>query len=474
MSETTDSSSRAEKDIGVLNYFMRNTAAVLRDTVGVDIRHRAIRTCEKPHVTEELVVMVGVTGDLEGEVFLCLSKDFACKIVQGMGFGGEVYDDLAESAVCELANMVTGTALIEAQKLGLETDLSPPTILTGGNLTISVPEIPAILVDYESEVGELTLCVALMEVGSAGKRAENEPTPLSATITGVLTAQDMLREVEGLFERGSIDKAIRLCRHIVELNFAIAKKVAMACTREGARFLSSGRMDQALELLNVAHGYDEVDAQTNLQLGHVWRQKEEFERAQNHYLRAVGADPDLAEAYFWLGHCFERLGNCERACRSFGLAARSGYAGAEDRLAACEGARREAGPGPAEALPRERTAVIADDAMVVRVMIKDALEDLGFSVVASVSNGHQAVEACREHRPALVTLDLNMPGLGGVDALRSIRRDCPKVKGIIISVLQGGQADEEVEKSGASAFLHKPFKEDDLRRCLVRLGLLSD
>jgi two-component system chemotaxis response regulator CheB len=65
--------------------------------------------------------------------------------------------------------------------------------------------------------------------------------------------------------------------------------------------------------------------------------------------------------------------------------------------------------------------VVADDSRLMRRILSDALGRQGFDVVATAADGDQALEACREHRPDAMTLDLAMPGMDGIGVLRALR-----------------------------------------------------
>ncbi len=113
-----------------------------------------------------------------------------------------------------------------------------------------------------------------------------------------------------------------------------------------------------------------------------------------------------------------------------------------------------------------RTVLVADDDDAVREVIVDALRLHGFTVMEA-TNGLEALLQIKRRRPAAVVLDLAMPRLGGLDALKRIRAFDPATKVVVLS----GHADPEVERQvsllGAAAVLAKPF---DLPELLTVLG----
>lgn len=122
----------------------------------------------------------------------------------------------------------------------------------------------------------------------------------------------------------------------------------------------------------------------------------------------------------------------------------------------------------------QQTVIIADDAQFMRLMLKDILEDMGLTVVAEATDGHQAVADYLELRPDLVMLDITMPGLDGVAACREILTHDPHARVVMISAL--GQKDEVLAavRAGAGDFVIKPFEaervEVTVRSLLTRQG----
>ena len=120
----------------------------------------------------------------------------------------------------------------------------------------------------------------------------------------------------------------------------------------------------------------------------------------------------------------------------------------------------------------QQTVIIADDAQFMRAMLKDILEEIGLKVVAEAADGEQACALYREHRPALVMLDITMPACGGVEACQRILADDPAARVIMISAL--GQKEEVLAavRAGAGDFVIKPFEaervEETVRSMLAR------
>ncbi len=103
------------------------------------------------------------------------------------------------------------------------------------------------------------------------------------------------------------------------------------------------------------------------------------------------------------------------------------------------------------------TILIADDAVFMRMRCKRVLQENGFDVVEA-GNGQEAVERYREHRPDAVLLDITMPDVDGLQALRAIREVDPEAKVAMVTALGQQSMVIEALKAGARDFVVKPFQ----------------
>ncbi|CAN0416111.1 unnamed protein product [Phaeothamnion confervicola] len=104
------------------------------------------------------------------------------------------------------------------------------------------------------------------------------------------------------------------------------------------------------------------------------------------------------------------------------------------------------------------SVLIADDAAFMRTMIKGILVDAGYDVVGEAEDGVAAVSKHRELKPDLTTMDITMPELDGLAALRQIRADDPEARVVMCSAM--GQTEMVIEsiQAGARDFVVKPFQ----------------
>lgn len=101
--------------------------------------------------------------------------------------------------------------------------------------------------------------------------------------------------------------------------------------------------------------------------------------------------------------------------------------------------------------------VIVDDSGMSRKMLRDILEEAGYSVVGEASDGMEGVLAYKQYNPDLITLDITMPNMGGTEALDEIKKYDSDAKAIMITA--AGQQNKVIEaiKLGAQRFVTKPF-----------------
>ena len=104
--------------------------------------------------------------------------------------------------------------------------------------------------------------------------------------------------------------------------------------------------------------------------------------------------------------------------------------------------------------------LIVDDAAFMRMMLKDILVKNGFDVVGEADNGARAIEKFQELRPDLVTMDITMPEMDGITAVKEIKRMDPGARVIMCSAMGQQAMVIEAIQAGARDFIVKPFQPD--------------
>jgi two-component system, OmpR family, alkaline phosphatase synthesis response regulator PhoP len=121
-------------------------------------------------------------------------------------------------------------------------------------------------------------------------------------------------------------------------------------------------------------------------------------------------------------------------------------------------------------LPLSDTIVVADDSMTILAMTSSRLERAGYDIVTA-TRGDDALRLVQETRPRLVLLDVEMPGLDGVEVARRIRAD-ESLAGTFIVLLTSLSQESDIETgmaAGADAYLTKPFSPQDLQTQVEKL-----
>ena len=116
-----------------------------------------------------------------------------------------------------------------------------------------------------------------------------------------------------------------------------------------------------------------------------------------------------------------------------------------------------------------QTVLICDDAIFMRTMIGDILTQAGFQIVAEAETGVQAVEQYRQHKPDLVTMDIVMPDMGGIDAVREIMKEDPSAKILMCSAMGQQALVIEAIQAGARDFVVKPFQPSRVLEAVQRV-----
>ena len=119
---------------------------------------------------------------------------------------------------------------------------------------------------------------------------------------------------------------------------------------------------------------------------------------------------------------------------------------------------------------RQATALIADDSGSVRLVLKGLLEECGVTVVQLVANGAEAVLAAQHHQPSVICLDVNMPVMGGLEALPKVLEACPNTRVVMVTGCADKALVAQAAGLGAVGYILKPLRpayvENFIRRLL--------
>ncbi|PIE82125.1 MAG: response regulator [Cardiobacteriales bacterium] len=115
------------------------------------------------------------------------------------------------------------------------------------------------------------------------------------------------------------------------------------------------------------------------------------------------------------------------------------------------------------------TVMVVDDSMVIRERISQLDEKFGFQIVCQAKNGKDALDRCRIRMPDIITMDLTMPEMDGLEAIPKLLEINPDAKILVVSALSDLETGLEALELGANGFLNKPFNERSLSEALMEL-----
>lgn len=113
--------------------------------------------------------------------------------------------------------------------------------------------------------------------------------------------------------------------------------------------------------------------------------------------------------------------------------------------------------------------LIVDDSKTSRRILKGILEDCGHEVIAEAENGDEGYIKYREVKPDIVTMDITMPKMDGIECLKVIKHFDAEAK--VVMVTAAGQKEKMLEavKNGAAEFITKPFEKEDIEKALKNI-----
>ena len=112
--------------------------------------------------------------------------------------------------------------------------------------------------------------------------------------------------------------------------------------------------------------------------------------------------------------------------------------------------------------------MIADDAAFMRMLLKGILEKGGYEVVAEAKDGVEAIEKFKELKPQVVTMDITMPDMDGIHAVKEIMAMDPEAKIIMVSAMGQQAMVVDAMKAGVKDFIVKPFQAEQILATLKK------
>lgn len=118
----------------------------------------------------------------------------------------------------------------------------------------------------------------------------------------------------------------------------------------------------------------------------------------------------------------------------------------------------------------KKRVLIVDDAAFMRIKLKDILEKNNYEVAGEAENGHEAIEKYQELQPDIVTMDITMPEMDGVEALKEIKGIDPDASILMCSAMGQQSMVMDAIRAGALDFIVKPFDTERVIRALDKVN----
>ncbi len=117
----------------------------------------------------------------------------------------------------------------------------------------------------------------------------------------------------------------------------------------------------------------------------------------------------------------------------------------------------------------EKKILVVDDAFFMRVLLGNTLKDIGYKNIEFAEDGFEAIKKAKEIQPEVVTLDVSMPGMDGLEAISKILEVSSKSKIIMVSAVKSDQVIENAINKGAIDYIPKPFNRYEVESSLKRI-----
>jgi chemotaxis protein CheX len=165
-------------NVKFLNPFVEAAFEVLPAEAGVSLVRGELALDKHPYVTDDVTVILSLVGQVQGTVFYSMAATTALEVSSRMlGERLTQLDGLAQSGVAELGNVITGRASVKLAEAGYESTISPPTLLVGRGARISTLDFARLIVPLGSELGTVTIQLALRETAGRGLNTAALPVP---------------------------------------------------------------------------------------------------------------------------------------------------------------------------------------------------------------------------------------------------------------------------------------------------------
>jgi chemotaxis protein CheX len=150
--------------VQIVNRYVQSALDVISKETAAEVKRGGLLLEGNPYTTEDVTAVIGISGSLTGSIYLSMAEPTALKMISAIiGQDTTELDELGQSGIAEMANVIAGTAGIELAEEGIDTQINPPLVLVGRGARLSTVEIQRLVVPLATTHGEIKLHVALRE-----------------------------------------------------------------------------------------------------------------------------------------------------------------------------------------------------------------------------------------------------------------------------------------------------------------------
>ncbi|MGB9592027.1 MAG: chemotaxis protein CheX [Candidatus Kryptoniota bacterium] len=169
-------------NVKFLNPFVEAASEVLEAECSVKVSRGNLTLHKSALTTDDVTVLINLVGQVQGVVLYGLSDKTGLALVSRvLGQEFNEFDNLAQSGVAELGNVISGQATIRLSRAGYSANISPPTLIHGRGVTISTLDFARVVVPLTTEVGDVTVHLALREALAGSQDANFVPITVANT-----------------------------------------------------------------------------------------------------------------------------------------------------------------------------------------------------------------------------------------------------------------------------------------------------
>lgn len=149
-------------DVKYVNPFIAGLQNIFNMLNMSSIQRTGLAKREKLKTENEVNIIIGLVGDLKGNVVLSLPETTARNIASTMMGGMPVpeLDMMPKSALCELSNMIAGSSVSQLEQMGVIINITPPMLINGKNLTTMISQVETLVINFNCNEGKLEMNIA--------------------------------------------------------------------------------------------------------------------------------------------------------------------------------------------------------------------------------------------------------------------------------------------------------------------------